>query len=243
MDPRVNVIHRRLENVKNVIAISGGKGGIGKSSCSVIMALTLSNMGYKVGLVDLDFWGPSAHILLGARITGFPKENKGIVPPRVAGIKFMSIIYYTQNKTLALRRSGFEQAVVELLAVTQWGPLDYLIMDMPPGVGDVSLDVIRYIKKIKFCIIMTHSRVVIETVKKTIDILKKLNVPIVGVIQNMKETRWSVKKQILSLKVPFWGEIKFDPRWEGAVSDPSKLLSTPFAQDMSKALHNYLKEK
>jgi len=235
MDPRVNVINKRLANVGNIIAVSGGKGGIGKSSFSVILALTLSQAGHKVGLMDLDFWGPSAHVLLGSH-GNFPEEEKGIVPPQIHGMKFMSIIYYTEDKTLALRRSGFDQAVIELLAVTQWGDLDYLIMDMPPGIGDVTLDVIRFMEKVRFCIITTHSKVVIETVKKTLNMLKQLKIPIMGVVHNMKKENVSLEDQIKTLDVPFLGKIDFDPGLEDAVGDPKKLLETRFAKNVGKLI-------
>ncbi|MBN1869779.1 MAG: P-loop NTPase [Candidatus Omnitrophica bacterium] len=236
MDPRINVINKRLAGVKKIIAVSGGKGGIGKSTFSAVLALTLSKAGYKVGLMDLDFWGPSGHVLLGAQGIS-PVEDKGIVPPQINGVKFMSIIYYTEDKTLALRRAGFDQAAIELLAVTQWGALDYLIMDMPPGVGDVTLDVIRFMEKVKFCIITTHSKVVMETVKKTLNILKQLKIPIFGVVQNMKEKNLSVEMQIKRLHVPFWGKIDFDAELEGAIGDPKKLLETKFSKNVNKLIH------
>ena len=167
MDPRINIIDKRLAKIEKIIAVSGGKGGIGKSTVAATLALTLSESGHKIGLLDLDFWGPSAHVILGAE-EAYPKEERGIVPPKIYGIEFMSIIYYTLDKTLALRRAGFADAVIELLAVTQWGSLDYLIIDMPPGIGDATLDVIRLMKKVSFCVITTQSKVVLETVKRTL---------------------------------------------------------------------------
>jgi len=234
MDPRINVINKRLSQVKRIIAVSGGKGGIGKSTFSSVLALTLAQAGHKVGLMDLDFWGPSAHIILGIRVRAFPKEDKGILPPQIAGIKFMSIVYYTDNKTLALRRAGFDQAVIELLAVTQWGSLDYLIIDMPPGIGDAALDVIRFMEKIEFCILTTHSKVVMEIVNKTLNMLNQLKVPVAGVVQNMKEKDLSVRKQIKKFAVPFLGEINFDPDLEAAIGNPLKLAGTRFAKDVKQ---------
>jgi len=233
MDPRINVIDRRLAGIKKIIAVSGGKGGVGKSTIAVTLALALSEAGYKVGLLDLDFWGPCAHILLGAEGV-YPQEEKGIVPPKVCGIKFMSIIYYTADKTLALRRAGYADAVIELLAVTQWGPLDYLIIDMPPGIGDAALDVIRSIKKISFCLIVSPSRVVLETVKKTLKMLQELRIPVIGVIENMKTGRSSVKEEMERFNIPFLGEIDLDPGLEDAVGSAKRLLETDFAKSINK---------
>lgn len=235
MDPRINVIHKRLAHVEKVIAVSGGKGGIGKSTFSALLALTLAQSGHKVGLMDLDFWGPSAHVLLGVRGIS-PTEDKGIVPPQVHGIRLMSIVYYTEDKSLALRRNGFDQAVVELLAVTQWGPLDYLIMDMPPGIGDVTLDVIRFLDKVRFCVITTHSKVVMETVKKTLEMLRQLGIPIIGVVHNMKEEDGVFRNPVEIFKVPFLGEIDFDHKLESALGDPQKLQKTQFAKSVNKLL-------
>jgi len=236
MDPRINVINKRLENVKRLIAVSGGKGGVGKSTFAAVLALVLSQKGHKVGLLDLDFWGPSAHVILGAR-GSFPVEDKGVIPPQISGIKFMSIIHYTEDKSLALRRSGFDQAVIELLAVTQWGDLDYLIVDMPPGIGDAALDVIRFMKKVKFCIITTHSRVVIETVKKTLHMLKQLEIPIGGFVHNMKGKDLTGIEQINEFDVPFLGEIGVDPELEAAVGNPKELLATDFAENVARLVN------
>jgi ATP-binding protein involved in chromosome partitioning len=152
----------------------------------------------------------------------------------------MSIVYYTQDKTLALRRDGFDQAVIELLAVTQWGPLDYLIMDMPPGIGDAALDVIRFMEKIKFCIITTHSKVVMATVRKTLDMLKQLEIPVVGVVQNMRDKSFSVEKQIKIFNVPFLGKIDFDPKLENSIGNPKKLLKTKFAKNIKEIVNRLL---
>ncbi len=233
MDPRMNVIRRRLADVKRIIAVSGGKGGIGKSTIAAALALNLSRAGKKVGLLDLDFWGPCAHIILGAKTSSFPKEHKGIVAPRVAGIRFMSIVYYTRNRTLAMRRAGFEQAAIELLAVTQWGPLDVLIIDMPPGVGDAALDVVRAMERVEFCTVTTGSKVVLGTVGKTLDILKQLGIPVLGVIQNMGRNDASVRSHVRKIGIPFLGEIGFDPGLEAAIGVPRKFLGTRLARQVN----------
>ncbi|RLF93197.1 ATP-binding protein, partial [Thermococci archaeon] len=149
MDPRLNIIDERLKNIKKVIAVSGGKGGIGKSSVASVLSLNLSKMGYRVGLLDMDFCGPSTHIILGIKDI-YPEEDKGVIPPQSHGIKFMSIIYYAGDNPSPLRGVDISNALIELLAVTLWGELDFLIIDMPPGIGDAILDVIRLIKKIEF---------------------------------------------------------------------------------------------
>jgi len=194
MDPRLEIIGKRLKNIKRLIAISGGKGGIGKSLIASTLALILSKLGYKVGLLDLDFCGPSTHIVLGTRGI-YPKEEKGIIPPEIYGIKFMSIIYYASDNPLPLRGIDVSNAIIELLAVTRWGRLDFLLVDMPPGIGDATLDTIRLMKRAEFLIVTTQSKVTLETVKKVLKILKELRVPIIGIIENMRITKSPFKKK------------------------------------------------
>ncbi len=234
VDPRLGIIDKRLENIKTLIPVSGGKGGIGKSLIASTLALTLSELGYKVGLLDLDFSGPSTHIILG--IGGvYPKEEKGIIPPEIYGIKFLSIIYYAGDKPSPLRGVDISNAMIELLAITRWGSLDFLIIDVPPGIGDITLDIIRLMKRARFLIVTTQSKVVLETVKKALAMLKELMVPIIGVVENMKMTTSSlVKEQIEPFNVPFLGEINFDKHLEDSLGNVSKLLKTDFAQDVKK---------
>ncbi|MBN1522410.1 MAG: P-loop NTPase [Candidatus Aureabacteria bacterium] len=235
MDPRVNIIDKRLEKVKKVVAVSGGKGGIGKSTFAAILALTLSKRGHNVGLLDLDFWGPSAHVILGAEKV-LPEEKEGIIPPDIHNLKFMTIMYYTADKALTIRKAAFENAVLELLSVVQWGALDYLIMDMPPGIGDPTLDVIRLMKKVRFCVIAAQSQVVMETVIKTLNTLIELKISITGVVQNMKMNERSVREQIERLHVPFLGEIEFDAGLEEAMGNPDDLLQTGFAKAIDRSI-------
>ena len=234
MDPRLNVVEERLKGVKRLIAVSGGKGGVGKSSVACGLALILSKSGYKVALLDLDFWGPSAHVILGIDEI-FPKEEKGIVPPQVYGIKFMSIIYYTADKPSPLRGVDVSNAIIELLAISRWGSLDFLVIDMPPGIGDATLDVIRLMKRVEFLVVTTQSRVALETVKKILRMLKELKIPTLGVVENMKiKDSPSVKDQLRAFEVPFLGKIDFDENLESSMGNANKLLKTRFAQDLRK---------
>jgi len=238
MDPRLEIIGKRLKNIKRLIAISGGKGGIGKSLIASTLALTLSELGCKVGLLDLDFSGPSAHIVLGTRGI-YPKEEKGIIPPEIYGIKFMSIIYYAGDNPLPLRGIDVSNVIIELLAITRWGQLDFLIVDMPPGIGDAILDTIRLIKKAEFLIVTTQSKVTLETVKKVLKILKELRVPIIGIIENMKITKSPlVKEQSKTFNISFLGEIDLDKNLEDSIGDVNSLLKTDFAQNIKKIVLN-----
>lgn len=236
MDPRLSIIAHRLENIDRLIAVSGGKGGIGKSSVASTLALCLTKMNYRVGLLDLDFYGPSCHLILGIK-GGYPKEEKGILPPQVYGIKFMSIVYYAKDNPLMARGIDISNSIIELLAITRWGELDFLIIDMPPGIGDTTLDVIRLLKGVEFLVVTTPSRVALETVKKTLEMLRDAKVSILGVIENMKvkNSLW-VEKEIKRFDVRFLGEIDFDESFEDCVGDRARLLASPFANGIKKII-------
>ena len=228
-DPRLSVIDKRLSGIKRIIAVTGGKGGIGKSLTSSLLALTLSRMGYRVGLLDLDLSAPSTHVILG--IDGvYPKEEYGIIPPGVQGISFMSIIYFTGNEPAPLRGDDISNAMLELLAVTQWGSLDFLIVDMPPGIGDASMDVIRWLKRAEFLVMTTASKVALETVKKVLKMLEELHKPIIGVIENMKmRESSSVCDALHEFNVPSLGAIGFDMNLEDSIGDARALIESTVA--------------
>ncbi len=242
MDPRINIIDKRLAGVKRIIAVSGGKGGIGKSLTAAVLALTLSGLGRRVGLLDLDLSAPSTHVILG--IEGlYPEEEKGLVPPEVHGIEFMSIVYFTGDNPTPLRGIDISNAMLELLAVTKWGSLDFLIVDTPPGIGDATMDVIRWLKRAEFLVMTTSSKVTLETVKKVIKLLTELNVPIIGVIENMKMGDSRVVKEELK-GVHILGEIGFDNKIEDSIGDVNRLLKTDFAVKIKEiALNISLDEK
>ena len=149
------------------------------------LALTLARNGCRVGLFDLDFTSPSTHIILGAENVQ-PKEEKGLVPPTVHGLEYMSLVYYVGDNPAPLRGGDVSNALIELLAVTQWGQLDFLVIDMPPGIGDAILDLVRLIKRIEFLIVTTPSLLAFETVKKQVNLLRQLKMPVIGIIENMK---------------------------------------------------------
>jgi ATP-binding protein involved in chromosome partitioning len=233
-DPRTNIIKERLKGVNEIIAVSSGKGGVGKSLIASTLALTLARKDYKVGLFDLDFTSPSTHVILG--VEGLqPKEEKGIIPPQVHGLKYMSIVYYSGDYASPLRGADISSALIELLAVTRWNNLDYLIIDMPPGISDATLDVIRFVKRIKFLIITTPSRLAFETVRKLMNLLSELQIPVVGVIENMKmkKSRF-VQKQVEGAGLTFWGEILFDAELEEAIGDVNKLSATQFGKKLEE---------
>jgi len=230
MDPRTSVINKRLRRINRIIAVSSGKGGVGKSLVATTLALTLARRGSKVGLFDLDFTSPSTHIIIGVKVAQ-PKEEKGIVPPIVKGLAYMSLIYYSRDQATPLRGADVSNALIELLSVTQWGELDFLVIDMPPGIGDAVLDLVRLVRNVEFLIVTTPSLLAFETVKKQVRLLQDLKIPIIGIVENMKMNRKkTVKQKTEKLGVKFLVGIPYDSKVEEAIGDEKKLLSTTIAQ-------------
>jgi ATP-binding protein involved in chromosome partitioning len=241
MDARISVIDRRLKNIGRIISVASGKGGVGKSLVASSLALNLSKKGYKVGLLDLDLYGPSAHIILGVKDV-FPKEEKGIVPPDFYGIKFISIVYFTKDKPAPFRGIDISNIIIELLAITQWGSLDYLIIDMPPGIGEETLDIIRLIKNSEFLIVTTPSKVAMGSVSKLLKILKELKIPIIGVIENMSMAKSSfIRGEIGEMNLSYLGSISFDQNLESSIGDIDKLLKTNFMKDLDEITKSIFK--
>ena len=219
MEVRVSVIEKRLKSIKRIISVASGKGGVGKSLVASTLALNLVEKGHKVGLLDLDLYGPSSHIILGVKDV-FPEEEKGIIPPKIHGIEFMSIVYFSEDKPSAFRGIDITNIIIELLAITQWGTLDYLVIDMPPGIGDETLDVIRFIKKSEFLVVTTPSKVAMGAVSKLLKILKELKIPVIGVLENMKMTESPIiEDSIIEMNLPFIGSIFFDENLEDEIVD------------------------
>lgn len=234
VDPRTSIVNERLKGIRRIIAVSGGKGGVGKSLFASTFALILAEKGLKVGLFDLDFTSPSTHTILGVRELR-PREEKGIVPPQVHGLKYMSIIYYSGDHATPLRGADVSNALIELLSIVRWGKLDYLILDMPPGIGDATLDLMRLIGRIEFLIVTTPSQLAFETVKRLTGLLQTMRIRIIGVVENMEFAHSdTIQQETKKLGLTFIGEIPFDPKIEETIGKTDKLLDTCFAEKVKQ---------
>jgi ATP-binding protein involved in chromosome partitioning len=225
IDPRTSIINERLARIRRIIAVTSGKGGVGKSMISTALALSLAKEGCRVGLFDIDFTGPSTHIILGVPKEVQPKEEKGIVPANFEGLEFMSLVYFVSGKATPLRGADVSNALIELLAVTQWGELDFLIIDMPPGIGDAVLDLVRLIKRIEFLVVTTPSMLAFEVVRKQVELLCELKMPIVGVVENMKrDSSEAIREESAKLGLRYLGAVSYDNAVEDSIGNPKKLI-------------------
>lgn len=180
-------IPETLRKVKNIVGIFSAKGGVGKSAIALQLAISLKDKGYKVGLVDADIYGPSQAVLLNSepgelKIT----DNKIIEPLNKEGISFISMGLISNEKMPVIWRGPMVSgAVMQLLSQTNWGELDYLIIDTPPGTGDVQLTLLQKIPLTGTVIVTTPQNVSISDCRKGIEMIKKLSIPILGLIENM----------------------------------------------------------
>ncbi len=235
-DPRLDIIEKRFDNVGKVIAISSGKGGVGKSMVATSLALNLRDKGYKVGLLDLDFTSPATHVILG--VNGlYPEEEYGIIPPLAHNLHYMSITHYSLDEPAPLRGEDVSNAIIELLAITRWGELDYLIIDMPPGIGDATLDTIRLIPKLEFIVVTTPSVVAYQSVRRLIMLLKDMGISITGVLENMvlKESDY-VQSDLEELGIDYLGSIDFDDQLEASIGEIDKLSETDFYESVEEII-------
>ena len=180
-------IPETLRKVKNIVGVFSAKGGVGKSAIALQLAISLKDKGYLVGLADADIYGPSQAVLLNSepgelKIT----DNKIIEPLNKEGISFISMGLISNEKMPVIWRGPMVSgAVMQLLSQTNWGELDYLIIDTPPGTGDVQLTLLQKIPLTGTVIVTTPQNVSISDARKGIEMIKKLSIPIIGLIENM----------------------------------------------------------
>ena len=174
-----------IPEVKHTIAVSSGKGGVGKSTVAVNLALALKQSGAQVGVVDVDVYGPDVPLMMGAKGRPGMFENK-IIPVEAHGIKIMSIgLLVAEREALVWRGPMIHSAVQQFLRDVNWGPLDYLVFDMPPGTGDAQLSLSQVVPLSGVVMVTTPQEVALLDVRKALAMFRKLNVPILGIVENM----------------------------------------------------------
>ena len=174
------------EKVKNIIAVASGKGGVGKSTVAANIACSFSRKGYKVGLLDLDIYGPSLPIILGINESPKLTQDKKLVPLNWKGLKVLSFGFISGNDSPAIWRGPLVARMTEqFFRDVLWGDLDYLILDLPPGTGDVQLTLTQKIQISGAVIVTTPQDIALSDVRKGADMFRKVNTPVLGVIENM----------------------------------------------------------
>ncbi len=218
-----------LPGVKNTIAVASGKGGVGKSTVAVNIAVALAKDGAKVGLIDADVYGPSIPLMLG--VNGRPKmigksDNYKIIPLENFGVKLMSIGFLVEDNTPVIWRGPMASgAVKQFMSDVEWDELDYLIFDLPPGTGDIQLTLVQLIPLTGAVIVTTPQDVALIDARKGLKMFERVNVTVLGIIENMSYfiapdtgNRYEIfgygggQKAAHELNVPFLGEIPINPQ-------------------------------
>lgn len=180
------MISKNLPNVKFIIAVASGKGGVGKSTTAVNLALALAQEGVRAGILDADIYGPSQPLMLGANERPQSKDNKMLLPVIRHGIQSMSIGYLVDSKAAMIWRGPMvSMALQQLLHDTQWDNLDYLIIDLPPGTGDIQLTLVQKIPINGAVIVTTPQDLALLDARRACEMFRKVNVPVLGVVENM----------------------------------------------------------
>jgi ATP-binding protein involved in chromosome partitioning len=242
MEGRAISMDELIPDVKNIIAVASGKGGVGKTTIAVNLALALARTGAKVGLLDADIYGPSVPLMLGAEADPQVLKNK-IQPPNVEGIKVISMgFFYEQSQQAGIYRGPIVSGIIkQFLTDVEWGSLDYLIIDLPPGTGDAPLTMAQTIPVTGIIIVTTPQDVAMNVAVKALGMFSKLNVPIVGVIENMSYLQCPHCSEHISVfgkgggqkisekfGIPFLGEIPLSPQiMEGSDKGKPVIVSDP----------------
>ncbi|MBL4572713.1 MAG: iron-sulfur cluster carrier protein ApbC [Gammaproteobacteria bacterium] len=181
-------IVRSIEKINHIVCVASGKGGVGKSTTAVNLALALSKLGRKVGILDADIYGPSLPLMMGVPNGTRPKihDKKFMLPLLAHGIECNSMGFLVDQKTAMVWRAPMIiSAFKQILNDTAWSELDYLIIDMPPGTGDIQLSLAQSVKVSGAVIVTTPQDVALSDARKGIEMFKKVDVPILGVVENM----------------------------------------------------------
>ena len=175
-----------LPNVKNIIAIASGKGGVGKSTVSVNLACALKHLGAKVGLLDCDIYGPSIPLMMGAQGKPNVNDSEMLVPLLAHGVKLMSMGFLIEgDQPVIWRGPMIVKTIQQFMFVVDWGELDYLLVDLPPGTGDAQLTLCQTVPLDGGVIVTTPQEASLGVVRKGVNMFEKVNVPILGMVENM----------------------------------------------------------
>ena len=215
-----------IEGVKNLVAVASGKGGVGKTTVAVNLALALRRMGASVGILDADVYGPNVPIMLGTDEQPQALSERQILPVQAQGLKLISMgLLNPGDKPMIWRGPMLHSVMQQFLRSVMWGELDYLIVDLPPGTGDVQLSLIQMVPVTGAVLVTTPSVVALADVRKAIEMFRQVNVDILGIVENMSffncphcAGRIDVfghgegRKIAETFGVPLLGEIEIDPK-------------------------------
>jgi ATP-binding protein involved in chromosome partitioning len=214
-----------LPGVNSIIAVGSGKGGVGKTTLAVNLAIALTRMGNKVGLLDADVYGPNVPLMLGSSETPSVIGENRILPPERYGMKIMSVGFLSPgDKPLVWRGPMLHSIIKQFLSQVEWGQLDYLVVDLPPGTGDVVISLVQTVPLTGAVVVTTPSDVSLQDARKAIEMFKQVKVDIIGIVENMSYfvcphcheeidifSKGGGQRTAQQFSVPFLGSIELDP--------------------------------
>lgn len=215
-----------IPGVKNLVAVASGKGGVGKTTVAVNLALALVELGHKVGLLDADVYGPNVPIMLGSTTEPMATGQQRIIPVDAQGLKMISMgLLNPGDKPVIWRGPMLHSVITQFLRSVEWGELDYLVIDLPPGTGDVQLTLIQTVAVTGAVVVTTPSTVALADVRKAIEMFRQVNVEVLGVVENMSTFscphcgkpvdifgHGEGSRTAIEYGVPLLGEVEIDPR-------------------------------
>jgi len=226
MPPGPGITKAPIEGVKNLITVASGKGGVGKTTVAVNLAIALKNLGSAVGLLDADVYGPNVPVMLGTNEQPHAVDERTIIPVEAYGVKMISMgLLNPGDKPLIWRGPMLHSVIQQFLRSVRWGELEYLIVDLPPGTGDVQLTMIQTAPITGAVVVTTPSIVSLADVRKAVEMFRQVSVEILGVVENMSYFSCPHCNQRIDVfghgegqamarmfGVPFLGEIEIDPQ-------------------------------
>jgi ATP-binding protein involved in chromosome partitioning len=214
-----------LPGIRHIIAVGSGKGGVGKTTLAVNLAVALSRLGHRVGLLDADFYGPNVPLMMGTSQQPRVLENNQIGPIDAHGVKMISIgLISPGDSPMVMRGPMLHQIIRQFLQQVAWGELDFLVVDLPPGTGDVVISLVQTVPLTGAVVITTPSDVSLQDARKAVEMFRQVNVAVLGMVENMghfacphchKEidifSHGGAERTAKEFQLPFLGSIALDP--------------------------------
>jgi ATP-binding protein involved in chromosome partitioning len=214
-----------LPGVQYVVAVGSGKGGVGKTTVSVNLAVSLAKLGYRVGLLDADIYGPNVPTMLGISRQPAVLEGNRIEPLTAHGVKFMSIgLISPGDKPMVMRGPMLHGIIKQFLQQVAWGELDFLIVDLPPGTGDVVISLVQTVPLTGAIVVSTGSSVALQDARKALEMFHQVNVEVLGIVENMSHftcphchkeidifSRGGAERTAKQFNIPFLGSVELTP--------------------------------
>jgi ATP-binding protein involved in chromosome partitioning len=214
-----------LPGVHHVVAVGSGKGGVGKTTVAVNLSIALARLGYRVGLIDADIYGPNVPLMFGTATQPRILEGNRIEPNTAHGVKVMSIgLIQPGDKPMVMRGPMLHQVVRQFLQQVAWGELDFLLVDLPPGTGDVVISLVQTVPLSGAVVVSTPSDVALQDARKALEMFHQVNVPVLGIVENMSLLRCphcggeidifskgGAERTAHQYRVPFLGSVELQP--------------------------------